>query len=342
MAAEWHKVLVNVVGMSLVILLGWIIRKRGYLDSGLTRELSMLVVDIALPALIFVQMIHTVNWESLSVSWYLPPLGLAIMALGLGLGYLGTVFTGVRHSSAKVRHTVAYLTAMPNWVFLPLPIALALYQEKGSTIVLLYNIGFMTGLWTLGIWTLRGGRIGWSELQRLVFNPGILSTFAGILWALYVPDADQVAAAVNLPAIWVRSASDVALLTLNLVSQLTVPLSLIVVGALLGELKLADGGKPLFAPITLTLILRLGVCPLLVLAGLWLAVHNGLKITREVLMVTALIAAMPVGSSCSVFAERYGGDGVLSAKAILISTFLGILTVPAFFRLTEWAIPMGK
>lgn len=44
---------------------------------------------------------------------------------------------------------------------------------------------------------------------------------------------------------------------------------------------------------------------------------------------TYLIAAMSVGFSCSVFAERFGGDAELSAQAIFTSTFFSLVTAPA-------------
>jgi predicted permease len=44
-----------------------------------------------------------------------------------------------------------------------------------------------------------------------------------------------------------------------------------------------------------------------------------------------LIVAMPVAISCSMFAERFGGDVRLSAATILASTLLSLATVPALY-----------
>ena len=44
---------------------------------------------------------------------------------------------------------------------------------------------------------------------------------------------------------------------------------------------------------------------------------------------------MPVAISCSVMAERYGGDVPLAAQGIFYSTLFSLLTVPAMFFLIQ-------
>jgi len=68
----------------------------------------------------------------------------------------------------------------------------------------------------------------------------------------------------------------------------------------------------------------------------WAAIRLGLQIPEETRMVCYLIAAMPVAISCSVMAERYGGDARLAAEGIFYSTFFSLLTVPAIFLLVQW------
>jgi len=76
---------------------------------------------------------------------------------------------------------------------------------------------------------------------------------------------------------------------------------------------------------------RLLLAPLLTLAGIALAMKLGWQIPETIRMVTILIAAMPVAISCSVMAERFGGDVGLSAQAIFYSTLFSLATVPAAF-----------
>jgi predicted permease len=52
-------------------------------------------------------------------------------------------------------------------------------------------------------------------------------------------------------------------------------------------------------------------------------------------MVGYLIAAMPIAISCSVMAERFGGDAALAAQGIFYSTFFSLLTVPVLFYVVK-------
>jgi len=58
-------VLVKIAAMFLVIVAGWLARRRGFLAADFTAMLSRLVVDVAFPALVFTQMLRTVNADAL-------------------------------------------------------------------------------------------------------------------------------------------------------------------------------------------------------------------------------------------------------------------------------------
>ena len=56
-----HVVLLKIAAMFLVIVVGWLARRRGFLADEVTATLSRLVVDVAFPALVFTQMLRTLN-----------------------------------------------------------------------------------------------------------------------------------------------------------------------------------------------------------------------------------------------------------------------------------------
>src|SRR5271163_4668879 len=85
--ADWQIVLVKIAAMFLVIVVGWSVRRCGYLPAETTSILSRFVVDIAFPALVFTQMLRTVTPDALREGWFAPLLmGLLILiAYGAGL-----------------------------------------------------------------------------------------------------------------------------------------------------------------------------------------------------------------------------------------------------------------
>ena len=83
------------------------------------------------------------------------------------------------------------------------------------------------------------------------------------------------------------------------------------------------------------LALRLAAAPLLAILLVQAAARVGLVIPDAPRQIFYLVAAMPIAISCTLFTERYGGDSLLSAKAILASTLASLATVPLLFRLIQ-------
>jgi hypothetical protein len=322
-----HVVFLKITAMFLVIIAGWLARRRGFLAADFTSTLSRLVVDVAFPALVFTQMLHTVDAAALRDGWIGPVLcGLVILiAYFVGL-LLVPVF-----SSKTQRNTFIFLVAIPNWVFLPLPIVQALYGDTGVRTVLLSNAGAQLVLWSFGVWILHGAMR--QAAKNLLTNVGLWATAAGIVVALLFPavrnletiDPASAPLGMMLPGALVQA--------LAMVGSLTIPMSLLAIGAQLGELTIALHRFP--KVLWGVLLARLLIAPLTTVAIGFALMKMGFVIPDETRMIIYLIATMPVAISCSVMAERFGGDTTLAAEGILYSTFFSLLTVPAIFFLIQ-------
>ena len=120
---------------------------------------------------------------------------------------------------------------------------------------------------------------------------------------------------------------------LALIGSLTVPLSLLAIGAQLGGLIVPVHKFP--RALWGVLLARLVIAPLVTLALGWLLIRAGARIPEVTRLVGCLIATMPVAISCSVMAERFNGDVELAAQGIFYSTLFSLLTVPAIFFLIQ-------
>jgi predicted permease len=322
-----HVVFLKITAMFLVILGGWLARRRGFLAADFTATLSRLVVDIAFPALVFTQMLRTVDAASLRVGWQAPLLcGLVIIAAY----FVGLLVAPVFSGNAQ-RNTFIFLVAVPNWIFLPLPIVQALYGDTGVRTVLLCNAGAQVVLWSFGVWILQGTIC--QAMKHLLTNIGLWATAAGILVALLLPaarnletiDPAAVPLGMMLPGALVQA--------LAMVGSLTIPMSLLAIGAQLGELTIAIHRFP--KVLWGVLLSRLLFAPLVTVAIGFALMRMGFVIPEETRMIMYLIAVMPVAISCSVMAERFHGDVTLAAEGIFYSTFFSLLTVPAIFFLIQ-------
>lgn len=320
--ADAGVVLNKIAVMFLVMLAGWLLCRRGLLAVPFQSALGRLVVDGTFPALVFTQMLATVSRESLRASVWVPVLGFVVMALAGGLGLLAA--RGVREKNQ--RGTFAFVTGMPNWVYLPLPIVQGLFGSEGVRTVLLFNLGAQIFLWTGSVALIRG-KLERSDLLQLAINPGLLATVAGIAVALLVPGASAWGtAACDAGAGWWAG---MIVQALTMVGSLTIPLSLLVTGAQLAGLAWDDPEHR--GPVAGVVALRLVVVPVVTIMLLHGAVRAGLPLTDIARHTIFLIAAMPVAISCSMFAERFGGDIRLSAASIFASTLLSLASVPALY-----------
>ena len=331
--SESLTVLLKTAAMFLVILVGWIARRRGYLSGDTGTVLGRLVVDLAYPALVLTQIPKTLAPQALRAEWYVPLLGIAVLAVSALAG------TALRPLFVKRKEgpTFAFLTATPNWIYLPLPIAEVLYGAAGVRTVILFNVGFQITFWTLNVWIIRGRRFDLRALRDLILNPGLLATLAGVALAVWLPSLQTAQAHPQTSSVGLLSLS-VLFQALEILGSLTIPLSLVVTGAQLSSLPVSALHVP-SRDLAGVVLARLVVAPVLFAFALRLAQAAGWAIPDVPRLVAFLISAMPVAVSASVFMERFHGDVALGARAILFSTLWSLLSVPAefwLFRTLGW------
>jgi len=321
--------------MFLVMALGFVARRKGYFSAEATRTISLFVVDVAFPSLVFVSFLRTIDAASLRQQWFLPVLGFGLILLGHVVGVvLAPLFV-----ERKQRGTFWFICGMSNWVYLPLPIVEALYGNEGIRAILLFNVGGQIVLWTVLVGGLRKGGPGKESLKNLVLNPGLWATAAGIVLALLFP---QLGEALDVPTAAASSGQLVMktfLQPLEMVGRVTIPISLIVIGAQLAGLTERAGGACLFPPdraVVGNMIARLVVAPaiyVLVMQGL---LSLGVTMMPQPLAITYIVSTMPAAVSCGIIVERFGGDTALASRGVLYTTVVALFSVPGFFALLQW------
>jgi malate permease and related proteins len=203
----------------------------------------------------------------------------------------------------------------------------------GVRALLLDNVGAQLMLWSFGLWVLRGSVTASEATRHLIKNPGLVATAVGVLVALLVPASHTWELATNFSGSPFQIAAAAVVQALAMVGTMTIPVSLLAIGAQLGDLELHvhRPSRALWG----VLLARLIVGPVMTLVVGAIAWKLGVVIPVVPRMVGYLIATMPVAISCSMFTERFGGDVSLAAQGILYSTFFSVLTVPLFFFLVQ-------
>ena len=339
-------VLVKIAVSLCVIAMGWLGARK--LRAGneaphlpaLISILSRLVLDVSLPALAFTAIVKTAAPESPGQALLIPIVGFGIFTLAALCGAALAVLV----ASPPRRRTLIFVIAVPNWIYLPLPIAAGLYGAIGTRTVLLLNVGALLWLWTAGVFILSGQASLRSALRAITSRPGLWGTLAGIAVGIFAPGLQPFLAEPSaahglfavVPLIFFQS--------LEFLGTLTTPLALLCTGAQLAQLGQvgsesanASGnastnasGRSSGRELAAALLGRLLLGPLLTFAVLHLLPP---LMPAPVQATVALAAAMPVAVSCSMFTREFGGDDKLAATSILVSTVISLVTVPALLAL---------
>jgi predicted permease len=77
----------------------------------------------------------------------------------------------------------------------------------------------------------------------------------------------------------------------------------------------------------LACLIRLGILPLLFLGGAFL-----LSGPVELRRVMVLQAAMPSAVFPIIMARHYGGDSITAVRVVVVTTVLGLITIPLWIR----------
>jgi len=293
----------------LIIALGVLLRKTKFLSAEFVAGLNRLVFWIGLPCLLFYK-VATAGYD-----YRLAGRTALVMIVGMlcciVIAYIVAFIIRIR---PRAIGTFVQGTFRGNLYYVGL--ALIIYSFAGSDskisaqmentailvmalLVPIYNIASVIVLLAS-----RHGLDRYVPLKiarEVITNPLFLACAAGVIYSQIFPP---------LPLVISRA--------LSAVGQISLPLALIGIGAVLIQSKIAGCGTPALA----ASIIKIGVSPVV---GFWAAHLMGLGAgeTRVVL----LFLACPTAVTSYVVAEQLGGDEKLSAAIIVVSTILSIISL---------------
>ncbi|MFC7704653.1 AEC family transporter [Plastorhodobacter daqingensis] len=293
-------VFLALVPIALLIALGHILRRHGFLPASFWPEAERLSYFILLPALFAHGLgtadLGTVPLGSLVVALILPILGVAVLLVVAQrlIGFDGRAFTSVFQGGIRFNNYVGISAAAALFG----PSAVGLAAVANATIVPTVNV-----LSVLAFAAYGEGRASVRGVMRgIATNPLILGCAAGLVL--------QTAGIALPPGIDG---------TLRALGQAALPLGLLCVGAALDWSALGRGkGPTLVASGAKFVILPLAT----VVTCLWL----GLSGTTA--MVAVLFQSLPTASSSYVMARQLGGDAALMAGIIAFQTLAAAVLLP--------------
>ena len=288
-------------------------RRRELISAQGTTDLARIATDLLYPALIFTSTIR-LSTADLRANALLPLVVMIIALVGLGLGLIAVRFLG--DVSRKTHHAFLFHCMINNYLFLPLPLVLFLYGERGVALLVFSSVGFELIVWTLGVFLISGGAGSLRMQARRLFSPPFVTLLCSLSWVL-VRDGFGIEFT-GVTSLITETATSV----IRLLAEAVVAASVIVAGSRFAVLKVQT---MLSWRIWFVSFIRLVLVPLaLIPIFLYIPLEGT---ARSILFI---VAVMPSAMLSVLFSERYGGDSEFIAGGLLLTHLWAVVTVPLF------------
>lgn len=287
--------------MALLIAVGVVLRRKGYLSEQGTKDLGAILLRIIIPCVII-------------KSYIVPrtPERIQALALSAGLALLGflTAMVLAYVVFGKRRRMENFAAAFCNAGFIGIPLAQAAIGEEGVFYVAASVALLNLFQWTYGVYIMADRRDAISA-RNVAKNPVVIGIVIGVVLFF---------TAVPVP--------EIVTSTLGYIAGMNTPVAMILMGTYLAQLSWRE---LLDRRAWGCVAMRLVVIPAVILLLFWLLPIN----STDVAMAAFLAAATPVGANICVFAQQYGCDYKLSVVTVCQSTVVSIVTVPALVALAQ-------
>jgi len=302
---NYSNILIEILILFIYVILGLYVKKRNFVTESGIQDISKIVVNVAMPLLV----ISSINID------YNPKYGhnmiiIAIISF-LYLSFLTLLSKQLlklfkSHDSDK--NSMRYALLFGNIVFLGYPLCYGLFGDVGILYASVYVAMQNIFQWTIGVHFFNSEKFKISDLKNLL-NPGLIAIFIGMIMFFL---------GLKTPPMLLR--------VIKGVGSISIPLSLMMIGATLGNFKLkdiiSDRGAQFVA-----FFKSLGFPAIFLIVLFFLPIDSSIK------SVLIIMSAAPVQASSAVIAKNFGGDSIIVAKAVALTTFFCIATIPLFLML---------
>lgn len=290
----------------LIAVVGFLAKRKKVIQPTADTIMTQIILYITLPSLIIYALDIPFSHQLLSEFTILFILGFFVL---LSIMLFSAWYVKLRSLPEQMVAVQQGVMIFGNQGFMGVALILVLFQEEGLMYATVFNIPLFLLIWTYGIYLFIKDNKHY-KLSSVLLNAGVIATVTGTF--LFITP-------LTLPAL----ISD----TLREIGQMTVPLSMLLVGSLIANIPLAKIIAHMKAEVTWVAIgTKLFLMPLLLAPFLYLLPHMFLPI-----IIGMLVCAMPTASTISMYATRYGGDAEYASVIVALSTILAMLSLPLLY-----------
>ena len=288
------------VVLFIIVILGYVACKLGYMGDKFDKKLSSIVVDITCPLLV----LSSVMGDELpDRTLILPLLGVGFLTyiLLLVFGFWVPRLITKNHDDQGM---IGFALMFANVGFIGYPIVSSIFGPKAIFYAALLNMPNTFFIFTAGVMLIKGEYSLKQFNPKVLVSPAMLGAFlAAIIVALGIHTPDIIARPVTM------------------VGNITVPAALMIIGSSMAKLPIREIiGSP---KVYITALLRLTIVPLSIYF-----LFKAYGVSDLVNNINTVVIAMPVASFGTMFCLKYGRNPSLITETTFITTLGSIITIP--------------
>ena len=310
------KIINQVLPIIFLIALGYWIRRKQYLKAATINELRKIVVNLALPAVLFISFLN-VEFKSSYFAFFALTIALCVMLFLLGR-WIKQLF--------HIEHNYfPYLMTGFEYGMLGISLFGAAYGIENISYIAVVDLGHEIFIWFIFLPLLLVQRDGSQKpkeiVQTFLTAPVAIAILAGIFFN-FIGVRDLI---YGLPV------TGALMSTFNFLSNITVPLILIIVGY-----GIKINRNMLGAPLAVTLIRLIILIPLALVLNRYL-VHDILQLDRmfEIALFTLLILPPPFIIPLYTSPKLSADENEYINNTLTIHTIVSVLVFSIFFILSS-------
>ncbi len=311
------------ITLFVVVVLGYVAGRLGYLGGDFDRRLSRLVINITCPALI---LSSSMTGELPDRRFILPLLLISVITYAV----LTTVAFLLPRYLTKRRDDegpVGFALMFGNVGFMGYPVVASIFGHEAIFYAAVLNVVNTFAVFTVGTMLITGGGDGVMGTRRLddvetreyerhrfqkkvLYSTPMLAAYMTML--IVALEIKDIPAFVSQP--------------LTMVGNITVPAALLIIGSSMSQLPL----RALMGNMTvyLTTALRLVLLPL----GVYYLTRN-LGFSELVVNINTVVIAMPVATYGTILCLKYEKDTTTITETTFITTLFSMVTIPLLVML---------
>lgn len=302
-------VITQIISLFLIIGVGYFLRHSNHLDKKETGAISKLLLDLIIPAMLIsslqidVSANILVKFKNLLLYWIAFYIILIVMA---------SIISKLFPVSDDKKVVLKFFLIFGNVGYMGLPVIDVIFPENGiffgSIGVIIFNIF----LWTYGANLFLRNNSEQNINLRDIFNNGVIAIILGLIMML---------GGIKLPTSIMTA--------VDMLAEATFPLSMLVIGSGLAQIKISGIFKDLNIWIYSTI-------KLLIIPISAIIILNYFDIPDPIRTILVLQIAMPAAANGVIFAERYEGNYIFAAESLFLSTLMAAISIPVVSYLSAY------